>query len=343
MSLLYIHKASCISPQHTFHEVAIDILQPVVNNKLEVEEPNYNEIPAGLLRRMGKAIRIGVGTAMPLLKDTKVDGIIIGTTNGGMEDCIKFLNQIIDYDEGRLTPGSFVGSTPNAIAAQLGLLKTNKGYNVTHVQSGLSFENALLDATMMLAEKKIGTYLVGGLDEISAYNYNINWLGGWYKASPVNAQNFYNQPTSGSIAGEGAAMFIVNDKQENAIAQLDALHFFHTADKAEVAQQLTSFINGSQPDIFITGENGDSRFAEFDAAVEKLMNDSVTIARYKHMCGEYETASAFSCWLACEILKTQQVPKHMIKKTGTISSYRKILIYNRYKTNQHSFMLLSTP
>ena len=67
-----------------------------------------------------------------------------------MEDCIKFLNQIIDYEEGLLTPGNFVQSTPNAIAAQLGLMTANKGYNITHVHRGLSFENALLDTILML-------------------------------------------------------------------------------------------------------------------------------------------------------------------------------------------------
>jgi hypothetical protein len=45
--------------------------------------------------------------------------MIIATANGGMEDCVKFLNQIIEYNEGLLTPANFVQSTSNAAAARL--------------------------------------------------------------------------------------------------------------------------------------------------------------------------------------------------------------------------------
>ena len=224
MPLLYIHDSSCITPQANLLATEADAIKVPIDNKLEVTEPDYEGIPPGVLRRMGKAIRMGVGSAMPMLKRNKVDGIIIGTANGGMEDCIKFLNQIIDYDEGRLTPGNFVASTSNAIAAQLGLLASNKGYNITHVQSGLSFENAVLDAAMMINENTDHSYLVGGLDEISTYNYNIDHLSGWYKMAP--AINFYDTDSLGTIAGEGAAMFIVSNKQEAAVAKLDAIHFF---------------------------------------------------------------------------------------------------------------------
>ena len=117
--MLYIHQHTCISPQQAFNDVNIETLKESAENKLKAIEPVYEGIPPGILRRMGKAVRMGVGAAVPLLKtNTAIDGIIIGTANGGMEDCIKFLNQIIDYDEGLLTPGNFVQSTPNAIAAQ---------------------------------------------------------------------------------------------------------------------------------------------------------------------------------------------------------------------------------
>ena len=48
--------------------------------------------------------------------------MLIGTANGGIEDSIMFLNQIHDYEEGRLTPTSFVQSTYNAIAGMMGMI-----------------------------------------------------------------------------------------------------------------------------------------------------------------------------------------------------------------------------
>src|SRR4051794_27018158 len=107
--MFYIHQTRCISPQQMFLNVNIELLNPSVENKLKVVEPAYEGIPFSILRRMGKAVRIGVGAAMPLIQNTPgLNGIVIGTANGGMEDCIKFLNQIIEYNEGTLTPTNFV-------------------------------------------------------------------------------------------------------------------------------------------------------------------------------------------------------------------------------------------
>ena len=74
------------------------------------------------------------------------------------EDCIRFLNQIVQYDEGTLTPTNFVQSTPNAIASTIGMNLQCHGYNITHVHRGNAFENALLDALMYLDESKIHLY-----------------------------------------------------------------------------------------------------------------------------------------------------------------------------------------
>ena len=188
--MMFIHDTTCISPQQTFLPNTLAGIQPnelnqPVDHVLYAVEPAYENIPPGILRRMGRAVRFGVGAALPLLEDNKnaVDGIIIGTSMGGMQDCVKFLNQVIEYNEGTLTPTNFVQSTPNAIAGQLGLLNKNKGYNITHVHRGFSFENAMVDAAMLLEDHAGKRYLLGAVDEISSYNYNIERLDGWYKTS----------------------------------------------------------------------------------------------------------------------------------------------------------------
>ena len=165
-------------------------------------------IPPAMYRRMGRAVRFASGTALPLLHTTKLNGIVIGTAFGGLEDCIKFLNQITDYDEGRLTPTNFVQSTTNAIASQLAFFSANKGYNNTHVHRGLAFENAMFDVAMQLNENPDNYYLLGGVEEISAYQYNIESLAGSYKRELVSSADIYNSKTNGSIAGEGCAMFV---------------------------------------------------------------------------------------------------------------------------------------
>ncbi|MEP7277485.1 MAG: beta-ketoacyl synthase chain length factor [Bacteroidota bacterium] len=345
--MFYIHHTSCISAQQTFAGIDINTLQETVNNRLQVTEPIYEGIPSGILRRMGRAIRMGVGAALQVLKnnDAVVDGIIIGTANGGMEDCIKFLNQIIDYDEGMLTPTNFVQSTTNAIAAQIGLLSGNKAYNTTHVHRGLAFENALIDANMLLQEDRNAHYLVGGVDEISAYNYNIECLGGWYKKEPLAARDLYQSGTSGSLAGEGAALFFVNRNKTNARAAVTGIHILHTTGEGVVASQLQLFLDkyvpvGEQIDLLLSGDNGDIRLQKYYDACEHVLRHRTSVARFKHMMGEYPSVSAGALWLACYILKEQFLPVHMMKSTTLPSSYNRILIYNSYKGSQHSFMLV---
>lgn len=303
-------------------------------------EPAYEGIPPGILRRMGKAVRMGIGAALPLIKqEPSIDGIIIGTANGGMEDCIKFLNQIIDYEEGMLTPGNFVQSTPNAIAAQMGLLGKNKGYNITHVHRGLAFENALLDAMMTIRENPGNNYLLGAVDEISAYNYNIDLLDGCFKKENITNADLYDTGSPGTIAGEGAAMFMVNGNPENALAAVKAIQTIHTKDETKVGRVMQQFMREhftgrEKADMLLTGENGDVRLLKYYTQIESLFDEHTIIARFKHMCGEYATASAVALWLTCN----NQWPAHMTKKQGTASTVRNIIVYNNYRGLQHAFM-----
>ncbi|MFM6925903.1 MAG: beta-ketoacyl synthase chain length factor [Ferruginibacter sp.] len=345
--MLYIHQTYCISPQQDLLQDDIELIIEVADKKLLAIEPSYEKIPPGILRRMGKSIRMGVGAALPLMAEANtIDGIIMGSANAGMDDCVKFLNQIVQYEEGQLTPGSFVQSTGNVIAGQLGLISKNKGYNITHIHLGLAFENALLDAMMQLNTNPSNTYLVGGVDEISPFHYNIETLAGSYKKENVSNKNLYETNTAGCIVGEGAAMFIVNSKAEEAMANVKAISSVHSPDIELVKQQLELFLQknltpGETIDVFISGENGDNRTLPFYEACETLLTDHTSIVRYKHMTGDFATASALGLWYACRFAKDQQVPAQMIKKKTPKTNYHNILLYNNFKGLQHSFILVS--
>ena len=79
--LFYIHKTACISPQQTFSEVAIDTPVAPEGGKLAVLEASYPGIPPAMLRRMSKAVRMGMGVALKVMSEQAApDGIIIGTS-----------------------------------------------------------------------------------------------------------------------------------------------------------------------------------------------------------------------------------------------------------------------
>lgn len=342
--MLYIQHSACISAQSGASDQIP--VRPVLSaeNKLKAVEPKYEGIPNNMLRRMGRSTRMSIGAALSCLsKAERLAGIIIGTANGGMEDCIKFMEQIVKYHETDLTPGNFVQSTPNGIAGQIALMKQNRGYNITHAHRGLSFENALQDCMLLVKENPDHAYLLGGVDEISSYNYNVDFLDGWNKKEEVSSSDLYKSKTPGSIAGEGAAMFVTSADKTNAIAAVKAVETLHTNDSELLKKRLHDFLKEQniKPDLLLSGENGDVRFLHFYEEVEEIAG--CPVARFKHLSGEYGTASAQALWMSMHLLKNNLVPEHMLKTKSTPKTISNILIYNNYKETQHSFIWVSRP
>ncbi|HEY4288582.1 MAG TPA: beta-ketoacyl synthase chain length factor [Puia sp.] len=306
--MLYIHQAEAISPQE------------IVTNKLEVKEPSYEGVPRNLLRRMGKSVRMGIGASAPILRSTPrpVSGIVIGTGNGGTADSYSFLQQMKEYGEELLTPGTFSQSTSNAMASQLSMMDQNNNYNLTHVHRGLAFEMALLDVSLLSLENERAFYLLAGVDELSPSNYALDEMEGWYPP--------------GIVAGEGAAAFLVSGKPQNAMAAVRAVATLHSSDPEVVRKQLEKFLAthlpaGESISGFVSGENGDARLSDYYKACTTVVGPGTPVILFKKRCGEYPTASAFGLWLACQRLSGEGAGNY--------------LIYNTYKGRQHSFILLT--
>lgn len=329
--MLYIHQTSCISPQK-------DLGSPEgpSANLLKAVEPKYEGIPGNVLRRMSKSVRMGVGAALPLLRHSP-DGILIGTGYGGMEDSVRFLNQIVAQEEGMLTPGAFVQSTANAIASQLGLLHHNRGYNITFVNRGLSFESALLDAWMLVREQPGRSWLVGGVDEICDHNYRFELAEGWYKQEDRTGKDLYTPQSPGTIAGEGAAVFLLNDRRAGALAGIRKIVVLGGGEEVDLRSAIMGLLDGRTPDLLLSGENGDSRALKWYQLAESAVGPESGIVRFKHLSGESPTASAFALWLACNL--PADLPAHLVKRPPA-SAPRLILYYNNYKLTQHSLILL---
>jgi hypothetical protein len=330
---LYIHGSACISPR--FSDEAADLMdarhaEVAGDNRLVVAEPAYPGIPVNLLRRMGKAGRMGTGVCLPLMekRSEPVTGIILGTANGGIEDSFRFLQQMVDYNEEALSPGAFVQSTANSFASQLSLMTGNRGYNNTHVHGGLAFEQALLDAVLLAAEDREAEFLVAGVDELSRSNFVLDSLQGWY--------------STGAIAGEGAAAFIVSGRKKGAFASLERLSTLHTDSRETMEAWARDLLDGAgKVDMVITGENGDDRLQPWYAMCENWFPADITVLQYKPGCGEYPTAAAIALWMACRIAGGAGVAPSLIKR-GIPAAPEKILIYNNYQGYQHSLMLVTT-
>lgn len=347
---MYITDLRSISPQKTYTgEFLRGELVAHEGIIFNVTEPDYMDlIPKGLLRRMGKAVRMGVGTGLPLIKENQnIDGILMGTANGGLENCIDFLNQIVEYEEGMLTPTNFVQSTPNAIAGQLALMDQNRGYNTTYTNGGHAFENTLLDALMLFEEGNAKKLLIGGIEEISNYNYNIDFLADHYKEIAVGSFNLIESLTKGTVCGEGSNMFIVESEADNYYAKIEDVAQLTFPKEMDIEVCINSMLhrlslNKSDIDTLMLGMNGDIDHNVWYNHVSDVLFPDTNILTFKHLVGEYRTCTSFAVWLSAQILNGENAFMSSIqKRTIENKPINRILIYNHFDEVNHSFILLS--
>jgi acetyl-CoA acetyltransferase len=213
-------------------------------------------------------------------------------------------------------------------------------YNNTFVHRGFSFENALLDALMLLQEGEAATVLTGGVDEITDISYELLSRFGLYRRRPVSNLDLFTGRTKGTIAGEGAAFFLLaSEPSDHDYARLDGISTLYKPENVTgIEQHIESFLNAHAVDLntidmVITGHNGDSRNDDIYRQValgfgpaSALFRDRPVIP-YKHLCGEYPTSTAFALWMAAGRIR---------------SGANRILIYNHYLGIHHSLLLLSS-
>jgi 3-oxoacyl-[acyl-carrier-protein] synthase II len=275
-------------------------------------EPDYKALlDPKLLRRMSRIIRMGAAAAMACLREAGIaipDAIVTGTAYGCLEDTGLFLKSIIERNEDLLQPATFIQSTHNTVGAQIALMLGCTGYNNTFVHRGFSFESALLDATLLLADEEAATVLVGGVDELTETSYALLGRFGLFRRT---------------AAGEGAAFFLLTREPSSGdYARLEGIKTFDQPDFRGVREGLMSFLRskGLTPediDLIITGDNGE---------ISASLFPGVPSLAYKQLCGEYPTSTSFALWLAA---------RHVRSGPG------RVLIYNHFLGIYHSVYLLS--
>jgi 3-oxoacyl-[acyl-carrier-protein] synthase II len=343
-----------ISPQKTFNNPAfLDEPAEYRNSRLTSIEPDYSEaIDPRSIRRMSRIIKMSVASALACLKDAGIadpDAIVTGTAYGCLEDTGIFLSNIIQENEEPVTPVAFVQSTHNTIGAQMALLIKCSRYNNTFVSGGASFENALLDGLMLLAENNAANILVGGMDEITDMSHAVLSRLGLYKRRPVSNLDLFNENSKGTINGEGAAFFLLrNTSSPNDLACIDAVATFYKPEAiTELRRLIGSFlesgsINYPDIDLLILGNNGDPKNDEIYSQLQQSVFKGIPSINYKHLCGEYPTSTSFAAWLAANIIRQNNIPAILDHGKIPKEKINKILIYNHYQNIYQSLMLISS-
>ncbi len=349
---IYIKGAGVISPQKTIDtESFLEEITEYQADFLKCIEPDYKKyIKSVLLRRMSKIIKMGIYAAKVSLDDAKIDipdAIITGTGLGCIEDTEKFLLSMIENNEEFLPPTPFIQSTHNTISSQIAITLKCHGYNNTFVHRGISFESALLDSMMLLKENSANNVLTGSADEVTENSFLITKRLGNWKSKTINNLELLKHKSRGSIAGEGAAFFVLSkDESSHNYAKISSLNTFYRSDNNSVEDNINQFLLQNElkiedVDLVILGLNGDEKH---DEVYYKLMNSlfrNNSMAYYKHLIGEYHTSSSFALWLGANIIKRQVIPDIVKLNKQSGKRINNILIYNHYKNIDHSLILVT--
>ena len=232
----------------------------------EVLEPDYKTVlNPRAVRRMSKIIKMGVYTAIEAMGEAHISGIVHATGLGCLADTQRFLD-VIDAagEEGILSPTSFIQSTHNTIAGQIALIKQIQAYNMTHVQNGVSFEAAMVDALCLVGESQ-GNVFLGAADEHAPILDDL-------------MQHYQIDPKHFSY---GASSFLLGPEQGALPLQIN---------HCEIGQIEANPVL-PEVDLLLSGK---SFFKASSAGINGI--------DYSELTGVYNTNSAAALQLACEIL-----------------------------------------
>ncbi len=347
----YINGTGCISSQDTINEQwFFDPIAEPAGDYYNAIEPSYKEyIAPNLLRRMGRAIKMGVATANLAINQAgvkNVDAIITGTGLGCFEDSERFLLAMLNNEEQFLTPTSFIQSTHNTVGSQIALIMKCHDYNFTYVHRGFSFESTIQDSLMLFTEGK-ETVLVGGIEEHTPNYVILNRRANKFKAYDHSVP-FWKSKTKGIQMSEGAAFFVLNKhKTEKSLASIDGIQTLYKPKSSDViSQKLTAFLKLHELtladiDICLMGFTSDVEFDKYLVELLPEIKKESIAAHFKHLSGEYHTSSAFALWTATKLIEKQILPDVLAISNKKPASIKHVLIINQYLGINYSFTLVS--
>lgn len=351
----YIRGIGNISPQATFDNGGfLEEIREYRGARLQAIEPDYKQyIKPIQLRRMSRLLRMGVTSAGICLHDAGVEkpgAIITGTGLGMMEETEKFLNGILDNGERLLNPTAFIQSTHNTVGAHIAVMLNCNHYNLTYVHGPVSFENALLDSLMWLAEKPDDKVLTGGVEELTESHFIITDSIHFWKKGGINNLDLLKDKNPGTIAGEGAAFFLLTQQEDPGnYSIIKGLSTRFNPGKDHIAVKYTEEFLASHNlglddiDLVILGLNGDPVSDETYRPLLHHLEGKTPAAYFKHLCGEHYLASSFALWLAARIVKSQTIPAAVMLHPGQApGTIKRILIHNHYQNIHHSLMLVTS-
>jgi hypothetical protein len=202
---------------------------------------------------------------------------------------------------------------------------------------------------MMMINEKHNNVLIGGVDEVTNISYDILKRFGLFKNEQTSNFKLFEKNNEKTIPGEGSSYFLLAGvKGANSYASItDMATFYKPKSEAEINSLVADLLSRhaltpQDVDMVLLGKNGDVNIdASYDHFVDQNF-PSASTGVYKHLCGEYETASSFALWAAAKMLKKSKIPAAIFHKGNSELKPKRILVYNQYFGHHHSLILLES-
>ena len=250
-------------------------------------------VPKRDLRRTGHYIRMALLAAHAALEDAGLRptdggrmGIIVATGYGATCNSFDFQHSVIDTSNPCGSPTVFANSVHNVAASHLSISLKKMGPNLSLSQYDMSIPSAFATALQWLAEDRVDTVLVGGVDE---YCKVLGYY--WH----CRRQDDINPLTAaGDIIGEGACFFVLGRevKHRSAYGLVEAAQLGHGA-------HLNLTFPG--PDIFFIGIESDRANASMYA---DCLGPDAKMTIHSHAFGETPIGLGFEVAIAALTHKT---------------------------------------
>jgi 3-oxoacyl-[acyl-carrier-protein] synthase II len=323
--------------------------------------------PPERIKRMGRGQEMAIGAVKRAL-----DGCAEPPTRGGQTavsvgtawaeegDEIVFLENLIKLGEKAAKPAYFVNSVKNALASQLALTSGFQGENQTFAHDALSFESALWQGAHLLRAGRARHAVVCGVEALVEFQEIHGHLLGWYGTDPAPLAPLAarkRSPGQGTLPGEGAAAFVLTapGAATAPLARLVSVRARGPLQRTPVlaASSELTFIEqafrdtGTRLDevgLVLVGANGDPDLDAIYAEVAHGLaahTPEMAVGVYRHLTGDFATASALGLELAVRAVAGRAVPSEVRIVVSTPGSIHRVLLYHVTSAGYHSAMIVS--
>ena len=237
---------------------------------------------------------LALADAAPAEPDRHKMGVIVASGYGGTAATFAFLDSFINDGDICASPTHFANSVHNAAAASIAIQLGITGPNLTVSQFAMSVPVALLTAHLWLAEKRVETVLLGGVDELSDL---IGYT--WFRQRGMAEGPMAPLQTGreSGLPGEGAAFLL--------LSRVDgASGGYCTIDAVEAGARAAGAPPFPADRLLLLGADGRRELGE---RYRTELPAGAPVACYTPLYGSMPAAAAFDLAAAALMLKSGRI------------------------------------